>query len=44
MLKISVERRPSLAPGQRLASKAACLERLNPEPLGIIGELLWVVP
>jgi hypothetical protein len=34
----------SLAQGQRIASKGAYLETLNPEAPGIIGDPEWVVP
>jgi hypothetical protein len=36
--------RLSLAPGQRIASKGAYLEKLNPDAPGIIGKPDWVVP
>jgi cytochrome c553 len=36
--------RLSLAQGQRIASKGAYLERLNPDAPGIVGEPEWVVP
>jgi hypothetical protein len=36
--------RLSLAQGQRIASKGAYLERLNPEAPGIVGEPEWVIP
>jgi hypothetical protein len=36
--------RLSLAAGQRVASKGAYLERLNPDAPGILGEPEWVVP
>ncbi len=36
--------RLSLAAGQRIASKGAYLERLNPDAPGTLGEPEWVVP
>jgi hypothetical protein len=36
--------RLSLGPGQRLASKGAYLERLNPDGPGIVGDPEWVRP
>jgi hypothetical protein len=36
--------RLSLGPGQRIASKGAYLERLDPDGPGIFGDPLWVIP